>query len=205
MLKDSVREDLLEALVARGLTRLRKRRVGVDFGGGFFSWCGLNFKPNDNGFTAHVFVGVHCVQLERTWTSLKRVKYVTQYSMDLATVSIGIDRVVELRRGDLSISPDSYSGDIARVAEFISGHGLEYCKNIANYDSILLELGKRVHILAGVPEKYACCLYLMGKEAEAAAFIKEFSRGNANYLQDFTANFLKMCDVPCGASDALRP
>lgn len=194
MSNDALRQDLLEELVARGLTRFSKWRAGVDFGDGFLSWCGSNFQPENDVFMAHIFVGIHCKPLEKMWTSLKRVKYVTKYSLDTATSAVGIDRVGHLKKGDLLISKSSRDIDIKRISKLVAEYGVNYSRSIANYDFILADTEKKINNLGAAPERYACCLYLLNRKAEAVEFIKKFSVSHEDYLQDFTENFLSLCE-----------
>jgi len=46
-----------------------------------------------------------------------------------------------------------------------------------------------------VPERYATCLFLIGRKAEARSFVEEFLPKQTDYFEGFATPFLKMLDA----------
>lgn len=55
-------------------------------------------------------------------------------------------------------------------------------------------------MLGAYPEKYANCLYLMGRKAEARAFVEEFLPTKRDYFEGFAIPFLGKLDEEGGTS-----
>ena len=72
--------------------------------------------------------------------------------------------------------------------------GMSYARSIADYDTLLPLLKSRVNMLGGYPERVACCLYLMGRFADAREFAVAFLAKEPDYFEGFAKPFLRMIE-----------
>ena len=200
--KTEVRLGCYEALAHRGFTRFRKEGVDWPLENGFRCWVGLNTGLHAEYVAINPFTGVHSVTIEKLWTSIKRGKYPGKYDRGIATYGVHLgeiapnERAFEFRR-DTNLKAEAY-----RLAELYLQVGVPFAKSLASYESILPHLRKRVEGLGAYPERFASCLYLMGRAEEARMFVNNFLPNQLEYFEGFAVPFLKMIEETGGGSGA---
>lgn len=183
-----------DALEREGFTRFRKENVDWPLEDGFHCWVGLNTGLYPDYVEISPFVGVHSVSMEKLWTAFKHGKYPAKYSRSSATYARHMGELAP----DVPVFRFTRSTNIAsetmRLTRLYATVGLEFAKAIADYDSLLPLLKQRIDRLGAYPEKYASCLFLMGRKVEARAFVSEFLPAHRDYFEGFAIPFLRMLD-----------
>jgi hypothetical protein len=189
--RQEVREACYAALIRAGFKRYRKNGIDRDLGNGFRCWIGLNTALFSSHVEINPFVGLHVVPLEKLWTSLKSGKYPGKYDRGVATISVhlGVLRPDEKafcfeRRTNLDVEAN-------RLAKLYEDVGMSFAREIASYEALLPLLQQRVELLGGFPERFACCLYIMGRREEAREFVPEFCSAHRDYFEGFADPFLR--------------
>jgi hypothetical protein len=194
-----------DALQQEGFTRFRKENVDWPLDNGFHCWVGLNTGLYPEFVEINPFVGVHVVQIEKLWGKLEQgSKYACKYSRSSATYARHMGEFAP----DVPAFQFTRSTDVAsearRLAQLYATVGLEFAKVIADYESLLPLLKQRIDMLGAYPERYASCLYLMGRKGEAHAFVENFLPMHRDYFEGFAIPFLKMLDeVDVGLKDGV--
>jgi hypothetical protein len=189
--KNAVLLKCYSALQAVGFIRFRKEGVDWPYENGFHCWVGLNTGLFKEYVQINPFVGLHVVQIEKFWISLKAGKYPGKYNHSHATYAIHMGELAPeepVFRFTQSMDIDAQA---ARLAKFYSTVGLSYSRSIDSYEKLLPLLQGRVEMLGAFPERVACCLYLMGLKNEAKTFVEKFLVNNRDYFEDFAIPFLK--------------
>lgn len=188
--KATIRSDCLVALEKRGFTRFRKDNVDWPFNQDFSCWVGLNSVIGRECIELNPFVGIHATSIAKLYSKLSDLRY----DRRIATFAIHMGEIVP-REQVFDFTHENAQSETERLAELYKGIGLEYAASISSYDALLPLLKSRLKMLGGYPQRYACCLYLMGREQEAVNFINEFkctSAQNLNYISKFSDAFLKL-------------
>ena len=189
-----------EALATAGFCRYRKEDVDWPIEDGFHCWIGLNTGLYREHVEINPFVGLHVVPIMRLCTSLEGRKYsrsVATYARHMGELKPD-ERVFHFtRRTEMDVQA-------ARLARLYVDAGLPYARSIASYERLLPLLRERIGMLGGYPERMASCLYLMGREEEARAFVEEFLKVNRNYFEGFALPFLHMLNAEVTGKIAAR-
>jgi hypothetical protein len=183
-----------DALERRGFKRFRKEAIDWPLENGFHCWVGLNTGLYANYVEINPYCGVHSVNIEKLWTSLKRGNYPAKYDRAAATYAVHLGEIApseKVFRFSRSINLETEAN---RLADLYVRVGLPFARSIANYESILPHLKDRLEGLGGIPERVASCLFLMGHEEEAQSFVRGFLLGHEDYFQGFAIPFLKMVE-----------
>lgn len=190
--KDNIRSALFDELIIRGHTLYSKDVIGIDFGGGFFSWIGVPCNKIDNS-TVEILIniGIHSVNIEKMWIKLRNSSAI-KYSRRVASYSVPIDLLVESLKIDHNFNADNYKSKSKEFADLIVSYGNEFSRSISSYDDLLPYLKGRVPMLGAYPERYACCLYFLGRLAEAKDFVAMIDKEKPAYFGDFANNFARL-------------
>lgn len=181
-----------DALEREGFTRFRKEKIDWPLGEGFHCWVGLNTGLYPEVLRVSPFVGLHVLLIEKLWTSQKSGKYPSKYDRGIATYARHMGELApDVPAFQFTRSTDVPS-EARRLARLYATVGLEFAKAIADYDSLLPLLKERIDMLGAYPERYASCLYLMGRAPEARAFVSEFLPKHPDYFEGFAIPFLRM-------------
>lgn len=189
-----------DALERAGFTRFRKQDVDWPIHNGFHAWVGLNATLISGRVDILPFVGVHVVPLERLWTSLKTGKWPGKYDRGSATYALNmgtVEAVADERAFAFGQAQSEafIASECDRLARIYATGGLDYARSIASYESLLPLFREQVSSLGAFPERYATCLYLIGRKAEARSFVEEFLPKQTDYFEGFATPFLKMLDA----------
>jgi hypothetical protein len=183
-----------DALEREGFTRFRKEHVDWPLDEGFHCWVGLNTGLYPEVLHINPFVGLHVVPIEKLWTSCKAGKYPGKYDRGHATYARHMGELAaDVPAFQFTPSTDVPS-EARRLARLYAMVGLEFAKAIANYESILPLLKQRIEVLGAYPERYASCLYLIGRKTEARAFVEQFLPRHRDYFEGFAIPFLQMLE-----------
>jgi hypothetical protein len=183
-----------DALEQEGFTRFRKENVDWPLRDGFHCWIGLNTGLYFDRLEINLFVGTHIVPIEKMCAIVGR-----KYDRGVATYAIHLGELsAASEEPAFAFTPKQSDAFIAaeagRLARLYATVGLSYARSIASYEAILPLLESRLGMLGGYPESVACCLYLMGRLAEARAFTEDFLMKEPSYFADFALPFTKMFD-----------
>jgi len=161
---------------------------------GFHCWVGLNAGLYAEYVEINPFCGVHSVGIEKLWTSLKSGKYPTKYDRGIATYAIHLGKIAPDERVFRFRRDNNLKAEANRLADLYVGAGLPFAKSLASYEALLPHLRDRVEMLGGYPERFASCLFLMGRVEEARSFAKNFLSGHRDSFEGFAAPFLEMIE-----------
>ena len=193
--RDSIKARCVDALIAEGFTKYRKDRVDWPIHDGFHCWVGLNDGLYSDYVEINPFVGIHVVPLMRLAARLEGRKY----SRGTATYAVHMGELAAAKEERaFAFGPQQSEGFIQeeceRLARLYATVGLDYARSIASYEALLPLLEQRIDMLGAYPERYACCLYLMGRKDEARAFTESFLQKHRDYFEGFAIPFLDMLE-----------
>lgn len=180
--RSSAVSDACEAaLVRHGFKRLRRHWVVWEFSKEFLGWVGLNSGSRASFVRINPFVGVHCVPLMKLIQEVRGNKYklgdIATFAMHLGEICPDVE-VFEFHDGT------DFEPEAERLAETICQHGVPYMQTLASYEALLPRLREREPMLGGYPERVAVCLVLLGRQAEALAYLdaklKEYQADTVN-------------------------
>lgn len=183
-----------DALEREGFTRYRKEDVDWPLENGFHCWVGLNTGLYRDYVAINPFVGVHVVPIDKLWESLKKRKYPGKYDRGIATYARHMGELAPDVRAFHFTRSTNIASEAKRLARLYATVGLEFARAIADYETLLPLFKQRIDRLGVYPERYACCLYRMGRVAEARAFVNSFLPAHRDYFEGFAIPFLKMLD-----------
>jgi hypothetical protein len=195
------------ALEAAGFTRYRKTEVDWPFIDGFHGWVGLNNALYSDRFCIEPFVGVHSVCIHKLWYELEGNSYPSRYGRT-ATYAIHMGELDGVKDEIAFVfGPQQSEGfidsEVARLAKLYATFGMDYARSIASYDVLLPLFEEELDTLGGYPERYASCLYLMGRKDEARAYVDSFTCPSLpDYFKGFAKPFLAMLDREVAAKSA---
>lgn len=198
--KKDVLLSCYEALADQGFIKFRKENVEWPLENGFHCWVGLNTGLYAEYVEINPFSVVHSVTIERLWTSTKEGKYPGKYDRGIATYGIHLGKIAPEEKAFQFRRNVNLKVEARRLAELYVRAGLPFSKSIASYDSILPLLKNRVEMLGGNPERFASCLFLMGRAEEAQSFVKDFLSGHEEYFEGFALPFLRMIGGSAGGA-----
>lgn len=193
-----------EALEREGFTRYRKESVDRPLHIGFHCWVGLNTGLYPDVLHINPFVGIHVVPIEKLWSSCKVGKYPGKYSRSQATYARHMGELAPDVPAFHFTRATDVPSEAKRLARLYATVGMEFAKAIADYESLLPLLKQRIDMLGAYPERVACCLYLMGRKAEARKFVEDFLPAHQDYFGGFAVPFLKKLDEEGIAGDRAR-
>lgn len=187
-----------DALESAGFTRYRTQGVDWPLHNGFHAWVGLNEGWDDEYFEINPFIGIHVIQVERLWTSIKGSKY----SRGSATYAVHMGELAPNEVAFRFYPTTDLRSEALRLAELYRDTGLSYARKIASYDALLPLLKERVDMLGAYPERVCCCLHLMGRDEEARSFAESFGLKEPEFFERFSVAFRAMLDE---SSSAIAP
>ena len=189
--KQIVLGNCYDALAQSGFTRFRKHAVDWPFGNDFHCWVGLNSAVFPQYVEINPFVGVHVIPIEKLWTGLKVGRYPAEYNRHHATYALHLGELAP-EEPVFRFTRDSDVVALAsRLTQLYIRVGLRYAESISDYERLLPLLHSRVERLGAYPERYACCLYLLGRVADARMFTEDFVKRRRDYFEGFATPFLK--------------
>lgn len=186
-----------DALERDGFCRFKKENVDWPIANGFHCWVGLNTGLYPEYVEINPFIGLHVVQIMKLYTGLEGRKYARStatYARHMGELAPDVPAFRFDRSTDVA-------SEARRLARLYATVGLEFAKAIADYESLLPLLKQRIDMLGAYPERYACCLHLMGRRTEARAFVEEFLPKHRDYFEGFAIPFLKMLDADDGGAE----
>lgn len=202
--KRSILLQCYDAMEAEGFTRFD--RLGVDWplDSNFHCWIGLNAALYPDRVELVPNVGLHVTSIEQLFCTLDEGEYSTKYNRGIATYAINlgsIDEIADERAFTFGPEQSEFfvQSECARLAKIYATFGLDYVKSIASYEALEPLLKEQVETLGGNPERFASCLYFMGREGEAKDFLINFPEKYKKFIQGFSLPFL--VSTPCD----LRP
>lgn len=191
-----------ESLEELGFRRIRKENVDWPIAPSFNAWVGLNTTLHADHIAINPFVGVHASELETMWFRLSGRNYPGRYGPS-ATYAVHLGELERAKneivfRFEAHLSSEEIKSEAKRLALLIHNVGLDYSRSISSYSSLLPLLREKVPMLGGYPERVSCCLYLMGLQNEARAFVEEFSREKSASFDCFAGPFLDLPEMKTG-------
>jgi hypothetical protein len=193
--KDNIVRLCCDALVEEGFIRFRRENVDRKIDENVYCWVGLNTKLTKEYVDINPFVGVHFVDIEKFWTSMKVGKFVSKYDRGNATYSIHMGKIAAgapiFRFGSLT----DIRAETRRLARMYADIGLEFSRSISSYEEVLPHLIDRSNVLGGYPERAASCLYMMGRYGEAAELIRRFLQSYPDYIDGFAMPFSQLPEL----------
>lgn len=187
--------ECYDALESYGFYRYRKTGIDYSINDDFSCWVGLNSALYPDRVELVPNVGLHVAPIEEMICALDKGEFATRYDRSVATYSINIGEL-EALGGEraFAFSPkqsDSFiTAECSRLASLYATEGIKYAKSIANYELLAPLLSKKVNTLGGNPERYASCLYLMGRIKDAHDFLLFFPDQYKEYIKGFSIPFL---------------
>lgn len=179
-----------DALTREGFNRFRKEHVDWPFNENFHCWVGLNTGLYTDCVEISPFVGIHAVKIMQLHMSIVGRSYsrsTTTYARHMGELAPNVPRFSFYKTTDIE-------HEAGRLARLYATVGLEFAKAIGDYESISSLLKQRVDMLGSYPERYACCLYLMGKSDDARVFVINFLSSHELYFDNFSKLFLRFLD-----------
>jgi hypothetical protein len=191
--KHDIYMQMMEAFAQNGFTRFRKDNVDWPFNPDFHCWVGLNTALYPHVVEINPNIGIHAPIIHKLYTQLGERKY----SRGTATYAITLGEIKAISNEMAfaftpSQSEDFVRSEINRLVQLYVQFGLPYAFSIASNDALLPLLKDRIPRLGGYPELYACCLYLMGRKADAYDFCATFLEKGKPSFEIFGKNFLQM-------------
>ena len=204
--KKRIMLECFDAFERYGFTRFRKFDVDFPIHDGFHCWVGLNTALYPDKVELTPNIGLHVVPIEKMVCALDKGEYATEYDRGIATYAVNIGELDSVgNERAFAFSPqqsDSFIySECDRLASIYATSGLQYTKSIASYESLAPLIKKRVSILGGNPERYAACLYLMGRKAEAQEFLNTFPEQYKEFIKGFSIPFLQRIEAENRSQD----
>lgn len=197
--RQKIEQECLGALVDLGFSKIGKSCVEMPTEKGFSCWVGLNQGAYANRLCIEPFVGVHVEPIARLYANIDQGKYRVRYNRCVATYAVHIGELPDAsgQRAFMFTPEQSLEfqrSEIKRLAALYSTVGLSFARSISSFEALLPLLKERVSMLGGYPQRFACCLYLLGREDEARLFVEEFLTNNWDAFEGFAIPFLRMLD-----------
>lgn len=178
----------VDALERAGFARFRKEEVDWPLHDGFHCWVGLNSAIEPSYIEINPFVGLHVVPLMKLYMTLEKQPYsrlIATYAVHMGKLSPNTPVFRFARSTDVD-------AEAKRLAALYVQVGLPFAQSIASYEKLLPLLKERVDMLGAFPERFASCLYLMGRKEEARIFAMDFLEKKPDYFRGFAVPFLKL-------------
>jgi hypothetical protein len=191
ILKDELLRQCYDAPVNAGFESFRSQNVDMPLTSNVRCWVGLNTKLTSEYVEINPFIGVHFMDIERMWTSLKAGKYRSKCDRAIATYSVHMGKLAPQEQIFRFSDLDDIEAGALRLSALYSDVGLKYAKSISSYEALLPHLIDRSSALGGYPERRACCLYIMTRFVDAADFVRGFLKDRQDYFEGFAAPFLE--------------
>lgn len=192
--KNGVLSECYDSLQRQGFSRYKKWGVDFPINNGFHCWVGLNTALYPDRLELIPNVGVHVVPIEKLICDLDNGAYAKKYDRSIATYSIGLWEVCGQENHTFCFFPEQssslISAECSRLASLYSSDGLRFARGISNYGKLSELLADRVDSLGRVPERYATCLYMLGKKLEAKEFLECFPADYKKYIEGFSLPFI---------------
>jgi hypothetical protein len=192
--KNAVLLRCYDALQGEGFVRYRKKDVDWPLNDDFHFWLGLNTGLMPGYVQINPFVGVHAVTIAKLIASVENGAGPSKYNRGYATYAVHIGTIAPHARVVRFTPGGDIDAEATRLAKLLRAAGLPYARSIASYDRLLPLLEARVKTLGAYPERVACCLYLMGRQADAHAFTTDFLAEEPEYFTGFAVPFLEMLE-----------
>lgn len=195
-----------DALERYGFTRFEKFGVDYPIRDGFHCWVGLNAALYPDRVEIVPNVGLHVAPIEEMVCALDEGEYATEYDRGLATYSVNVGELRSVRdERAFAFAPqqnDSFiSSECDRLASLYATKGLEYAKSIASYKALAPLLEENVNMLGGNPERFAVCLYMMGKKEEARVFLNTFPDKYKEFIKGFSIPFIEKVETEIASGE----
>jgi hypothetical protein len=190
--KADVVRECCAALESEGFIQYRRGNVDLPLTANFHCWVGLNTRLTPEFVDINPFIGLHSVDIEKLWTSIKTGKYKTKYDRGLATYSVHFGTLLPNEPIFRFSIPSDIGRDARRLAKIYAKEGVEFSRSIASYESLLPYLLERAPSLGGFPERVASCLYFMNRYDEAEEFITKVMTSQSDYFEGFATSFLRL-------------
>ncbi len=172
--RDEAAKACLLSLEKKGFTRHSKGWVDFPFNDEFFRWVGLNTGLNADFARFNPFIGIHAPKINKLCAKLES----RSYSRSVATYARHIAQInPDVREIKFRVDED-VEKEADYLASAVSDAIATFSRSIASYEELCPLLKGRLHWLGGFPERYACCLHLLGKNREAIDFVQKFSGEN---------------------------
>jgi hypothetical protein len=193
--KDDIIRLCCNALVEEGFARFRSENVDMKITENVYCWVGLNTKLAKDYVDVNPFVGVHFVDIEKFWTSMKGGKFKSRYNRGNATYSIHMGKIAATEPIFRFSSKMDVRAETIRLARMYAGIGLGFSRSISNYAEVLPHLLDRSSALGGYPERAASCLYMMRRYGEAVELIQRFLKSYPDYIEGFAIPFFQLPEL----------
>lgn len=187
-LRDRAKSECIEALKRYDFVEFRKGYLNKKINDEFGCWIGLNFGVYSGHVSLSPFVGVHVEKLDRQFSLLSGFKYDNR----TASYAAHLGELAPSEPAFDFFDADDVSRTAYRLAALYADVGFTFSRSIASYSALLPLLHERVSMLGGFPERYALCLYELGRRDEAVAYVIELGE-DWEHIRPFTENFLKFC------------
>jgi hypothetical protein len=191
--KKTIYMRIMTSFAENGFNRFRKDQIDWPFNPDFHCWVGINAALYPDVIEINPNIGVHAPKIHKIYTQLEGRKYdrgVATYPVILGDIKSVANEMAFAFAPDQS--EDFVCSEINRLVQLYAQFGLPYALSIASYEALLPLLETRISQLGGYPERYACCLYLMGRNQEAYDFCIGFLKKNEPSFEAFGKNFLEM-------------
>ena len=197
--KKRIQLECYGALERHGFSRFRSMGVDYPIHEGFHCWVGLNAALFPDRVEMAPNVGLHVPPIERMICALDKGAYARKYDRGVATYSLNIGELDSIRdERAFAFSPEQsdafISAECERLASIYEFHGLKYARSIASFQSLAPLLEEQVGSLGGNPERFAVCLYMLGRKVEAEDFLDAFPEDLKPYIEGFSIPFVKMIE-----------
>lgn len=182
------------ALERHGFRRFAREGVDWPIDDDFRCWVGLNTGLYHSHVDVVPFVGVHAVAIERL-ASLDGLKYRRQtatYAEPMGALPGAAEQRAFTFQADAT--PSWIEAEADRLAVIYMKYGLPYALSLSSYKVLAPLLHSQLRFLGGYPERYAACLYLMGRKGEAAQFTQQFLQEEPGYFRPFAERFLRLLE-----------
>lgn len=161
---------------------------------GFHGWVGLNTALYSDYVEINPFVGIHSIEIERLWTSLKGSIKKTRYDRAVSTYAVHFSAILPQINSFKFYSASDITVKAEELAKLYAIDGIEFSKSLSSYEVLRDRLYERVPLLGAYPERYACCLLLLEQKAQASEFVASFVKKNPNYFPNFDQVFGKFIE-----------
>jgi hypothetical protein len=184
---------IMTKFAENGFDRFRKDEIDWPFNADFHCWVGINTGLYPHVLEINPNIGIHSPKIHKLYTRLEGRKY----DRGIATYPVILGGIKDIANEmAFAFTPDQSAdfvcSEINRLVQLYVQFGLPYALSIASYDALLPLLKTRIPRLGGYPERYACCLYLMGRKEEAYDFCVASLKKDEPSFEIFGKNFLEM-------------
>lgn len=189
--RDDVTRECVEALKRYGFTEFRKGWISREINDDFSCWVGLSSGIFRDGVSMYPQVGVHASRLDRLVAELRSDPAI-KYDRHCASYSLPLLELAPSEPAFRFTSSASMPTTADRLAQLYDRVGFPFSQSIGSNEALLPRLEEYLPMLGGYPERYAACLFSMGRKSEAIEYARTLAEAEP-HIRPFCTRFIQYC------------